>query len=330
MLERRRSRLSQLPLLTVLALATSLVAWAVVGSPAARVHAGAGVDATMAAVQSAPLRRTAQGTSDVPHITQRPSELLRELMALSLAETPGRDAAGLEQGLDPEGEPAAQARAARPAGGSVSRSSRRRGTLVNGLPEGPWELLYEGGGPMARGTFDEGLPDGPWSWWDEDGELALIGEFDDGLATGDWRGFHPGGTLALETSYRGGEQHGPRTEWTREGRTSVEGSHEEGLRSGLWVTYHEDGSVRMRGRYKNGLRDGRWNQWHPDGSPMMRGSYRRGRRDGDWTEWYSNGQLKEGGEFVNGRREGWWEFYLYDGTPDRRTGSYSKGRRQKR
>jgi len=330
MLAPRRTSLDRLPLLLVVVLAASLVAWALLGAPRQNVVLAGmeGVQPEAASEGALPAMRP----SDVPGLSNEPSDLVGELLSLSLGRTEsGRTPAALEpQDADPT-EPAAFG-----SGGPVSvRSSvqaelrRARGELRNGLPEGPWVLLHPDGETLAEGRFAGGLPDGPWTWWNEDGSVHLQGEFDSGLAVGDWRGWYPDGTPSLETAYEHGEQEGPRNEWTSEGRLTLEGSHQGGLRNGLWTTYYEDGTARSRGEYQNGLRDGRWSQWHPDGTLMMKGSYLRGRRDGSWTEWYSNGQLKEGGDFVDGRREGWWDFFLFDGSPDRRTGTYTNGRRQR-
>ena len=55
--------------------------------------------------------------------------------------------------------------------------------------------------------------------------------------------------------------------------------------------------------------------------------FERGRPHGAWNEWYSTGQVREEGTFELGLREGWWEFYLADGSVDRRTGGYANGSR---
>jgi antitoxin component YwqK of YwqJK toxin-antitoxin module len=324
----QRTVLERLPLLTVLLLSGGLLTWAVVGAPPpGAVFADAGATGLASARAALPEITP----SDVPGFVNEPSELIRELVQITLdsAEAARRPVDLASFDLEEDDELVELGVADPVASTSELLNGGAQGELRDGLPEGRWVVFHVDGEPMAAGNFSSGLPDGPWSWWNPDGSLHLEGEFEAGLPSGDWRGWHSNGTPSLETAYADGEQQGPRSEWTTEGALSLSGNHKAGLRHGPWVTYYPDGTLRSQGTYVDGVREGRWNEWHPDGAPLLEGNYHRGRRDGAWNEWYSNGQVKEGGEFASGRREGWWEFYLFDGTLDRRTGMYTNGRRDR-
>jgi len=192
--------------------------------------------------------------------------------------------------------------------------------------EEPWVVSHADGRRFAEGPLLDGQPEGTWRFWHENGLLMAEGSFSGGRPEGAWREWYPDGRPRLEAQWGADGLEGRFVEWWEDGLLRREGSFERGLREGKWMSWHENGEQRAEGVYANGLRDGPWSASHPSGLPMQQGTYVAGRREGAWTAWYGTGSVAETGRFEAGLREGWWIFRASDGALDPRTGLYSAGK----
>lgn len=329
-----RTGMHGLPLLTVAALATGLVAWAVAGFDESLVlaagHAGEGwlgsnADLSLAA---RPSRSPGSGASGAPAAEPlRPRALVsslegevararHEAHAAQVSSTHPRDAASSES-------IGTHAQVLWVDHGVV----RAEGEVGHLGPEGEWKFWHPNGRRAAQGDFEAGLPGGAWTWWDDAGRVRAAGGLDEGRPTGHWQSWYANGELGLDTRFEDGLEDGALLEFYEDGAPRSRGRHVRGQRTQRWVTWYPGGGKRSQGAYENGLRQGDWVQWHRNGALKQRAHYDRGRPQGPWNEWYPTGQVRENGRFMVGLREGWWEFFLADGAVDRRTGSYSSGRR---
>lgn len=71
------------------------------------------------------------------------------------------------------------------------------------LPDGPWELRYDGGAKAAAGCYDSGREEGPWTYWHESGQPKAEGQFVDGELDGIWSFWDPLGAPTVQEFRRG-------------------------------------------------------------------------------------------------------------------------------
>ena len=97
------------------------------------------------------------------------------------------------------------------------------GRLVNGAPQGQWQLWYENGNLWQKAYFNQGMKNGPWSVSYEDGTPWLEGVYRRNLRVGQWRYYWPNGNLMCE------------------------GEYEDDMRTGQWGFWNEDGQLLYKG-----------------------------------------------------------------------------------
>ncbi|MFM7296290.1 MAG: toxin-antitoxin system YwqK family antitoxin [Planctomycetota bacterium] len=319
MLQRRRGS-DHLPLVLVVTLSSTLIAWLGLGSRSATIAAATG---PRAPEEVEPL--VDAGVLAAPRDLEAWSSLASALAARALGAKHAAERVPVEDRAQPPLSELAESESVRVAWERASKQPLVEGEAEGSAPHGDWSIWRSDGTRAFAGRFAHGQPDGSWSWWHEGGAVRAEGTFLGGLLQGPWREYHVDGTLAVAWEYEAGLLEGPALEFWPDGVPKSEGFHDKGRRDGEWVTWHENGNLRARGAYVDGLRDGAWQEWHESGTSLLQATYELGRPEGQWREWYSNGQLKAQGQFVDGKREGAWTFFELDGGVDPRTGKYTRG-----
>ena len=208
-----------------------------------------------------------------------------------------------------------------------------RGTLEDGLLQGPGEeydeagLLtyegnfadgvrsgngscYEGGVLVYEGAFANGLYEGMGSLF-EDGVLCYRGSFVAGLQEGDGTAYYPSGQRAYAGVFAEGLYEGEGTEYWESGQVRYRGSFAQGLYDGSGTLYLEDGD-QIRGEFSAGAAEGTV-QWYQDGKLWYEGGLTDWAVDGFGTLYAESGDAVYAGEFDRGTLDGAWLLELTAG-----------------
>ena len=184
-----------------------------------------------------------------------------------------------------------------------------RGTLEDGLLQGPGEEYDEAGLLTYEGNFVDGVRSGNGSCY-EDGVLVYEGAFANGLYEGMGSLFEDG-VLCYRGSFVAGLQEGDGTAYYPSGQRAYAGAFAEGLYEGEGTEYWESGQVRYRGSFAQGLYDGSGALYLEDGD-QIRGEFSAGAAEGT-IQWYQDGKLWYEGGLTDWAADGFGTLYAESG-----------------
>ena len=239
----------QLPLLTVVALVVTILAW--------------NLSFYGELLRTRPAQRPVHAEERAPRLHALSPDRVdagagAQVDDSALVEAEGAALGARARVLDEAHEPVVETIEHRYVTGAV----KSEGALVDGRRHGTWTEYWEGGAVLMTGRYERGQRTGEWTFQHEDGTLRSRGAYRDGLRDGPWRSYHPGGQVLRA-----------------EGRHAAE---EGGERVGLWTQYFTNGAIKEHGTYVRGVMEGDWIFYDIDGREGRRsGLYRSGDRVGD-------------------------------------------------
>ena len=159
----------------------------------------------------------------------------------------------------------------------------------DGIANGEFRRYEEDGTLRERGTVLNALREGHWQVFDRLGAVVTEGDYTDGRKDGVWLETFSSGNYAVGT-YVLGKMTGKWAYFDSNNRSIAEGLLQNGLRQGYWVERTPAGNI-LQGNYIDGLREGEWTLIDSAGRLYSKGSYRAGEKTGEWVLFDKSGVI---------------------------------------
>ena len=217
---------------------------------------------------------------------------------------------------------------------AVNAQLPAKATYKDGVPDGPFEFVYQNGQLMARAavrlrgrdtlTFFRYIREGasvhddqPYVIKSREGlekeMVAGIMDLVENALVGPFEFYEPNGQLIAKGAFKDGELDGPFEEYSYDVGRSVRMTYRQGELDGPYESYYSNGQLREKATYDDGQLDGPFETYHENGQVRGKSTYRDGEQDGPYESYYSNGQLREKGNYTEGELHGTKETYHDNG-----------------
>jgi MORN repeat variant len=133
------------------------------------------------------------------------------------------------------------------------------GKMVQGFPEGTWNLYNDKHKLILTVDFASGVEHGVFRSYDDEGDLIEKGHFAFGLREGEWITYHPNGQENTRRNYFRGWMRGKQLAFYDNGKPRLEYYYENHIIHGPFREWYRDGLVKQEGSMIEGIRIGQWN-----------------------------------------------------------------------
>ncbi len=230
---------------------------------------------------------------------------------------------------------------------AVNAQLPAKATYKDGLPDGPFEFVYQNGQLMARAavklrgrdslTFFRYMREGagvhdeqPYVWKTvevlEREMAAGIMDLVENAGVGPFEFYKPNGQLISKGAFKDGELDGPFEVYSEDGQLEQKVAYKEGQLHGTHETYYSNGQVREKTTYDDGQMTGPTEIYYENGQLQGKGAYRDGQPDGPFESYHSNGQLEKTETYKERQLHGIQETYHENGQLKEKV-SYQNGQR---
>jgi hypothetical protein len=133
------------------------------------------------------------------------------------------------------------------------------GKMVQGFPEGTWNLYNDKRKLILTVDFASGVEHGVFRSYNDEGDLIEKGHFAFGLREGEWVTYHPNGQVNTRRNYFRGWMKGKQLAFYDNGKPRLEYYYENHIIHGPFREWYRDGLVKQEGTLTEGIRTDQWN-----------------------------------------------------------------------
>ena len=141
----------------------------------------------------------------------------------------------------------------------LNNHGRAIGKMVQGFPEGTWNMYNDNRKLLLTVDFASGVEHGVFRSYNDDGDLIEKGHFAFGLREGEWITYHPNGQVNTRRNYFKGWMKGKQLAFFDNGKPRLEYYYENHIIHGPFREWYRDGLVKQEGTMDECIRSGQWN-----------------------------------------------------------------------
>lgn len=141
----------------------------------------------------------------------------------------------------------------------LNNHGRAIGKMVQGFPEGTWNMYNDERKLILTVDFASGVEHGVFRSYNDEGDLIEKGHFAFGLREGEWITYHPNGQENTRRNYFRGWMRGKQLAFYDNGKPRLEYYYENHIIHGPFREWYRDGLVKQEGTMDECIRFGQWN-----------------------------------------------------------------------